>query len=91
MFEAMWFCAVRSRGARRSGRASAGSRWAGRACWWSAVGTAAAGVPQRLPAPRGGAVHRGVRAGQADALRCPYHAWTYGLDGKLVGAPNLGA
>jgi len=24
-------------------------------------------------------------------LRCPYHAWTYGLDGKLVAAPNLGA
>ncbi|SFL36896.1 aromatic ring-hydroxylating oxygenase subunit alpha [Geodermatophilus ruber] len=24
-------------------------------------------------------------------LRCPYHAWTYGLDGALVGAPNLRA
>ncbi|MDT5192710.1 MAG: glycine betaine catabolism, partial [Mycobacterium sp.] len=23
-------------------------------------------------------------------LQCPYHAWTYGLDGKLVAAPNLG-
>ena len=23
------------------------------------------------------------------ALQCPYHAWTYGLDGKLVAAPNL--
>jgi Rieske 2Fe-2S family protein len=22
-------------------------------------------------------------------LQCPYHAWTYGLDGKLVAAPNL--
>lgn len=22
-------------------------------------------------------------------LRCPYHAWTYGLDGKLFAAPNL--
>jgi Rieske 2Fe-2S family protein len=24
-------------------------------------------------------------------LRCPYHSWTYALDGKLVAAPNLGA
>ncbi|SEH76226.1 Rieske 2Fe-2S family protein [Mycolicibacterium rutilum] len=22
-------------------------------------------------------------------LRCPYHSWTYGLDGKLTAAPNL--
>ncbi|MGF2944268.1 aromatic ring-hydroxylating oxygenase subunit alpha, partial [Mycobacterium sp. Lab-001] len=24
-------------------------------------------------------------------LRCPYHSWTYGLDGALVAAPNLGS
>ncbi|OXM50908.1 2Fe-2S ferredoxin [Amycolatopsis thailandensis] len=23
------------------------------------------------------------------AFQCPYHAWTYGLDGKLIAAPNL--
>ncbi len=23
------------------------------------------------------------------AFQCPYHAWTYGLDGTLVAAPNL--
>jgi Rieske 2Fe-2S family protein len=23
------------------------------------------------------------------AFRCPYHAWTYDLDGKLIAAPNL--
>ena len=39
--------------------------------------------------------HRGARlrtesAGQVRrAFQCPYHAWTYGLDGKLVAAPNL--
>jgi Rieske 2Fe-2S family protein len=38
--------------------------------------------------------HRGSRlcaeeAGSLKAIRCPYHAWTYGLDGRLTGAPNL--
>ena len=41
--------------------------------------------------------HRGAQLCTEDSgqvkrtLRCPYHAWTYGLDGKLVAAPNLGA
>lgn len=39
--------------------------------------------------------HRGARLcteerGQArNAIQCPYHAWTYGLDGQLLGAPNV--
>ncbi|ONI72751.1 2Fe-2S ferredoxin [Actinosynnema sp. ALI-1.44] len=39
--------------------------------------------------------HRGARlcvepAGETKRqLQCPYHAWTYGLDGKLIAAPNL--
>ena len=38
--------------------------------------------------------HRGSRLCAAEegalraALQCPYHAWTYGWDGRLVGAPN---
>jgi Rieske 2Fe-2S family protein len=36
--------------------------------------------------------HRGTRLvaapGQEKALRCPYHGWTYHLDGELVGAPE---
>ncbi len=36
--------------------------------------------------------HRGTRLvaepGEEKALRCPYHGWTYHLDGKLVGAPE---
>jgi Rieske 2Fe-2S family protein len=38
--------------------------------------------------------HRGARLCSADegdagrTIRCPYHAWTYGLDGALISAPN---
>ena len=36
--------------------------------------------------------HRGTRLvaepGEEKALRCPYHGWTYHLDGELVGAPE---
>src|SRR5450631_1690804 len=28
--------------------------------------------------------------GSAQHLRCPYHGWTYGLDGSLKGAPEFG-
>jgi glycine betaine catabolism A len=39
--------------------------------------------------------HRGTRLceeerGHAAAIQCPYHAWTYGLDGRLIGAPHMG-
>jgi Rieske 2Fe-2S family protein len=38
--------------------------------------------------------HRGSRlienkSGQCAAIQCPYHAWTYALDGRLVGAPHM--
>jgi Rieske 2Fe-2S family protein len=38
--------------------------------------------------------HRGSRlkedaCGHLSTIQCPYHAWTYGLDGRLVGAPHV--
>ncbi len=40
--------------------------------------------------------HRGSRlceeaAGHLSAIQCPYHAWTYSLDGRLIGAPDMEA
>jgi glycine betaine catabolism A len=39
--------------------------------------------------------HRGTRVCQeknghlSAAIQCPYHAWTYGLNGRLIGAPHM--
>jgi Rieske 2Fe-2S family protein len=38
--------------------------------------------------------HRGTKLredqrGHVSAIQCPYHAWTYGLDGRLIGAPHM--
>jgi len=38
--------------------------------------------------------HRGTRLceeqrGHAGAIQCPYHAWTYALNGRLIGAPQM--
>jgi Rieske 2Fe-2S family protein len=39
--------------------------------------------------------HRGTRVCQEESghftetIQCPYHAWTYGIDGRLVGAPQM--
>jgi phenylpropionate dioxygenase-like ring-hydroxylating dioxygenase large terminal subunit len=38
--------------------------------------------------------HRGTRlceeqSGHSSAIQCPYHAWTYALDGRLIGSPHM--
>jgi phenylpropionate dioxygenase-like ring-hydroxylating dioxygenase large terminal subunit len=61
------------------------------------------GVPVLAVRQRGGGIvalinrcaHRGAAVcqhehGNAQRFRCPYHGWTYGLDGKLAGVPLRG-
>ncbi|MEU1121406.1 MULTISPECIES: aromatic ring-hydroxylating dioxygenase subunit alpha [unclassified Streptomyces] len=88
VFEALWFCAVRSTdldkpGAFRTVQVGRESVLVTR----SRTG----GLRAFLNVCR----HRGARlcteeSGQVRrALQCPYHAWTYDLDGRLIAAPNL--
>ncbi|HEX6352928.1 aromatic ring-hydroxylating dioxygenase subunit alpha [Actinophytocola sp.] len=88
IFERMWFCAVRSADLPDPGN----------------FRTVQVGRESVLVArSRDGALraflnicrHRGARLCVEETgtvkrnFQCPYHAWTYGLDGKLVAAPNL--
>ena len=51
------------------------------------------GTDDRLRAFANSCRHRGARLldgqGRCPAIVCPYHAWTYALDGCLVGAPDM--
>ncbi|MGW8376629.1 aromatic ring-hydroxylating dioxygenase subunit alpha [Streptomyces sp. ODS28] len=89
IFESLWFCAVRSADLATPG-----------AFRTVQVGRESVLVTRNrkgeLRAFLNVCRHRGARlcteeSGQVRrALQCPYHAWTYDLDGRLAAAPNLG-
>ncbi len=88
LYRAMWICAGRAEEIARPGqfvlREVAGD---------SIIVTRAA--DGRVHAFHNVCRHRGTRlcteaSGQFQgSIQCPYHAWTYGLDGRLVGAPHM--
>lgn len=88
IFERRWFCAVRS-----ADLPSAGDFRTVRIGRESVL--VSRGRDGGLRAFLNVCRHRGARLCTEEsgtvkrAFQCPYHAWTYGLDGKLIAAPNL--
>lgn len=89
IFERMWFCAVRSADLPEPGafrKVQVGSESV----------LVVRGRDGALNAFLNVCRHRGAMLCTEESgivkrhLRCPYHSWTYGLDGKLFAAPNLG-
>ncbi|GGK99830.1 aromatic ring-hydroxylating oxygenase subunit alpha [Streptomyces flaveus] len=88
VFETMWFCAVRSADLEKPG-----------AFRTVQIGRESVLITRsrtgELRAFLNICRHRGARLCTEESgevrrnLQCPYHAWTYDLDGKLVAAPNL--
>ncbi len=88
IFEDMWFCAIRASDVARPGQ-------------YRTVQVGSESII--ISRSRKGEVraffnicrHRGIKLCMEDsgdvgrAFQCPYHAWTYDLDGKLIAAPNL--
>jgi Rieske 2Fe-2S family protein len=88
IFENMWFCAVRA-----SDLATPGSFQSVQVGRESVL--VVRGRDGQLRAFLNICRHRGAKlcteeTGEVKrAFQCAYHAWTYGLDGKLIAAPNL--
>ncbi len=89
IFEAMWFCATRSSDLALPGRFK-------KVQIGSESVLLVRGRDGLLRAFLNICRHRGAQLcteaeGQVRrSLRCPYHSWTYALDGRLTAAPNIG-
>jgi Rieske 2Fe-2S family protein len=90
IFEATWFCAVRT-----ADLASAGQFKRVQIGRESVL--LIRGRDGLLRAFLNVCRHRGAQLCAEDEgqvrrnLRCPYHSWTYAMDGRLVAAPNIGS
>jgi Rieske 2Fe-2S family protein len=89
IFSSLWFCAVRA--------ADLAAPGAFRTCQVGQESVLCVrGRDNEVRAFLNICRHRGARLCPAESgevkryLRCAYHAWSYGLDGTLVAAPNLG-
>ena len=83
-----WVCVGREEDARRAGHLLPGREELGEALVIvRGPGRRPARLLQRLPAP-GHRGRRGASAAQAVRFQCPYHAWIYDLDGKLIRAKH---
>ncbi len=52
-------------------------------------GRGGAGFPQRLPPPRRSRIVTETEGRVRRRIQCPYHAWSYDLEGRLVAAPHM--
>ena len=88
LFGPMWFYAGRSEEARAPGQYFVRERERPTTSSSRATPRASPRVPQRLP-PSRHALCTEATGQFAGSIQCPYHAWTYDLDGRLLGAPHM--
>jgi Rieske 2Fe-2S family protein len=88
IFEQLWFCAVHSSDVDTEGRFRT-VRVGRESILITRTRTGAVTAFLNVCRHRGATLCTDESGSVRRNFRCPYHAWTYALDGKLVAAPNL--